>query len=117
MRRLAEPRDELTTDRWRFFEQMLVSGVRGQGKETPAQPVVEAFGVAIYQAVLSEGLQRARYLALLTPDLSRDAHDAEPTVPGRVLASQRDQDVEATAEAGFGPGAPRFGIALLSHGV
>ena len=98
-RALLERVDELPQDRPGEVEQAPVAGQAGERVDPPAEPVGEAVGIAIDEPEGGERLQRARHLALLATEQIGDARDAETAALDGRLRAEREQHLEAAANA------------------
>ena len=95
-------RDQLAQDARRLRDQPRLADLDRQREDPPAQAVGQRVRVALDEAVLVEGLQRARELALVGADELGQADDAE-AVPRRAVVAQRVQHLERSTD-GCGAG-------------
>ena len=96
---LPELTHELAQHRRRRRDELRLSDARGDGEQTPAEPVRERLPVALDEAVLLERPQRPRELALVAADEPCQGDDPEAVSGGRLLG-QRAQDLEPPLESG-----------------
>jgi hypothetical protein len=94
---LLQLADERAHHRRRRREQARVASPSGHGERAPAEAVREARGVPLDVAVLGEGLQRARDLALVVAEQLRETDDPEPASG---VVSEHLEDRESTGEGG-----------------
>src|SRR5437764_1493515 len=98
MRSLADRPPELLDDRLAGGEQMRVARSCGEREEAPAEPIGARSRVAVDEAVLGEGLERPRDLALVGADELCNSQHAEPVGGEGLVPAQRREDIDSAPQ-------------------
>src|SRR6266566_6891004 len=98
---LAETRDELGQSRLRETDEPSLAAKIGDRVDSPAQPVRIGVRVPVEQAVIGQGRQGARDLALFPAKLLGDRRDREPAAFRRALAGDDEERLDSPADACF----------------
>ena len=98
MSRLAGAGDEISEDRAGGLQEAGIASPSAEGEQPPTQPIRPSVGVPIGETGRRQRFEAARDLRLLPAHELGDADHAEPVVFQRFLATEDDQDVQATSE-------------------
>src|SRR6266545_7784596 len=114
MRALLELGDEPAQERARLLEQPWLPGELRERVDLPAEPVGHRLTVALDETVLGERLERARHLTLLAIEVLGDARDAHTALLDRLVGGERQEHLDAPADAGLAIG--RHGLLTAAGG-